>query len=99
MLYIYVANVMKGVAHCGYVMIADLIVCLTIVSQWDRRSRTRKRDNDVFRCRMSVHKRCDRRCRTGALRKLEADPCLANLATLTPTQIQKSFKQNNRSQF
>ena len=26
---------MKGVAHCGYVMTAELIVCLTIVSQQD----------------------------------------------------------------
>ena len=26
---------MKGVAHCGYVMIAELIVCLTILSQRD----------------------------------------------------------------
>ena len=25
--------VMKGVAHCGYVMIAEEIICLTIVSQ------------------------------------------------------------------
>ena len=25
--------VMKGVAHCGYVMIAKEIICLTIVSQ------------------------------------------------------------------
>ena len=32
-------NVMKGVAHCGYVMIAELIVCLTIVSQYDCGSR------------------------------------------------------------
>ena len=25
---------MKGIAHCGYPMIAELIDCLTIVSQW-----------------------------------------------------------------
>lgn len=30
--------VLKGVAHCGYVMIAELIVCLAIVSQWDHES-------------------------------------------------------------
>ena len=28
-----VINVMKGVAHCGYAMIVELIVCLTIVSK------------------------------------------------------------------
>ena len=28
-----VINVMRGVAHCGYAMIVELIVCLTIVSQ------------------------------------------------------------------
>ena len=26
-------NVMKGVGHCGYIMIAELIVCLAIMSQ------------------------------------------------------------------
>ena len=33
------SNVMKGVAHCGYVMMAVLIACLIIVSQSDRASR------------------------------------------------------------
>ena len=28
-----VINAMKGVARCGYIMIAELIVCLIIVSQ------------------------------------------------------------------
>ena len=31
-----VINAMKGVAHLGHVMIAELIVCLILVSQQDR---------------------------------------------------------------
>ena len=52
-----------------------------------QRKGTRKRDNGVFRCRISVHKRSYRTSRTGCATETigRHRPCLANRTTLTST--------------